>query len=214
MSGLFHPEGKLNSALSVLADVIVINLMVVALSLPLITAGAAMSAGHFVLLQILRGEGSRPLATFWRRFRGDFTQATPVWLGVVALVLVGTWEFYLLRPFSGWGADALRVALFAGLLLLTSTVVWYFPLCSQFSNTVLKTLANSVWHCLRFLPRTLAVLVIYLAPVAVGFVFPGRIPQLIMVYLFFGAGFTMYLQGLILFKPISLARQTAVSTAR
>ena len=56
MREFFDMEGPFFRGLSTMADLMILNLLALICCLPVITAGASLTALHYVCLKILRGE--------------------------------------------------------------------------------------------------------------------------------------------------------------
>ena len=67
--GAFHPDSEFMQALSRVADYVILNVLCVLFSLPVITAGAAMTAKYYVSMKIVRGEEPAVWQAFWKSFR-------------------------------------------------------------------------------------------------------------------------------------------------
>ena len=85
MRGLIHPYGPLMTTLGKIGDAVILNLLVLLFSLPVVTMGAAVTAGHYTALKMLRNEESI-FSDFWKSFCANLKQATCIWLGFLLLV--------------------------------------------------------------------------------------------------------------------------------
>jgi uncharacterized membrane protein YesL len=84
MNTLFSADSELMRGLTKLADIMILNFLFIATSLPLVTLGASLTALNFTALRIGTGECVSVSADYVRSFRRNFRQAT-----VVALILLG-----------------------------------------------------------------------------------------------------------------------------
>ena len=62
------PDSPAMNFLSILADLIILNLLFVICSLPLVTFGAAYSAKYYVAMKIMRGEDTGTIIPFFKAF--------------------------------------------------------------------------------------------------------------------------------------------------
>ena len=63
------------------ADLLMLNLLMLLCCVPVITAGAAWTAGYAGIMRILRGtESGFPIKPFFHDFLRNFKQATLAWL--------------------------------------------------------------------------------------------------------------------------------------
>ena len=91
----FDPEGPLMEKLSIVADLLFLNLIVFLCCIPVITAGAAMTGMHYVLIKMIRREESYVLTDFFYSFRKNFRQATVIWCLYLLFAAVLALDLYL-----------------------------------------------------------------------------------------------------------------------
>ena len=53
---IFQPDSKFMSVLNVMANLMLLNILTLALCIPVVTAGASLTAMHYVLLKVARDE--------------------------------------------------------------------------------------------------------------------------------------------------------------
>ena len=90
MSNFFNPDAPFMQGLSKVADIILLNILTVLLSIPVVTIGAAVTALYDAMWRILRDEGGI-YKNFFLAFKNNFKQATIIWL--LALVTGGLMVF-------------------------------------------------------------------------------------------------------------------------
>ena len=84
---IFRYDSPLMQFLSRAADLIWVNLLVLICSIPVFTAGAALSAMENIIYKILHNEDVRVTREFFQAFAKNFKQATGIWL--IILVIEG-----------------------------------------------------------------------------------------------------------------------------
>ena len=83
--------------LSRAADLIWVNLLVLVCSIPVFTAGAALSAMENIIYKILHNEDVRVTREFFQAFAKNFKQATGIWLIILVIEGVLAYDFYYSR---------------------------------------------------------------------------------------------------------------------
>ena len=73
---MVDPNSRTWQALGLAADVVVVNALTIVCSLPVVTAGAALSAAHGTLLEMVREEGAKPARTYFSYFTRTWRTAT------------------------------------------------------------------------------------------------------------------------------------------
>ncbi len=173
------------SAWNKITNLVLLNLLVVATSIPVITIGASLAAMHHVLYRMMRNEDGYLLKDYFTAFKQNFKKATLLWLimlGVLLILAVDVW-------FVAAGAGEIPGWL-VGIILVTCVVLvmgmmYVFPLQARFENTIKNTIQNAGLVMVLNLPRSVVMLLVYLLPfAAVGLTYSA------LIVLFF-CGFTL-----------------------
>lgn len=170
-------------------ELVGLNLLWVVCCLPVVTAGAATCALHFVLSpQREADEGA--FHCFFRSFRRNFKQATILWL---PLLVLGVLVLLCLRLVSFWEGTARTagIVFFCCPALLLLMIAGYgFPLLARFEIPTRLLAENALLLALAHFPRTLAVVGLTLLPAAVWFFFPPAALSLVFVWVPVGFSLT------------------------
>ncbi|HAX40817.1 MAG TPA: hypothetical protein DCY10_08090 [Clostridiales bacterium] len=173
-------------------DLVVLNLLTLVLCIPIVTAGAAMTALFKTLFDIRQQKG-RTLITFWQTFRAEFRPALP--LGLLAFVAIAAYGGYLYLLYAQLAEEAawawITVAAIGALFFFPMTFV--FPLFAKFQNTIKKTIVNAFYMSIRHLPVTLLMLAMQAVWVFAIFLFPYQAAFLVLAWFFFGISLPAYL---------------------
>lgn len=147
------PDSGFMRALSDVADAIWINILMLVTSIPIVTIGAALAAGHDAVRRSLIGEG-RVTANYFKAFRSNFAKATMLWLvyGITGAALAYAWIFLQITP--------LLIPKFGLTIVWVIGFEWAFALQARFENPVGLTLANSMIFGVSRIGHTLALVII------------------------------------------------------
>lgn len=205
MNRFFSHYGSFAAVLTLIADVAMLSAFITIACIPVVTIGPALSAGFYVLFQIVREEGARPGFTFWRRFRTDFRAAFGGGIILVALLLLGAYQLQLIKylPASTTLHLVMRAGVMLGMAVITSVGIWFFAYTSQFSASFTQTLRNAALLAIGYLPRTLSALLFAILPLLALYLRPSLIWSAIILMPLFGFGFVLFLQALVLNAPLS-----------
>lgn len=80
MNAIFGANGYLTTLLERTGMMIKLNLITILFSLPVVTAGAAVTAMNYVSMKIDRGEEGYILKDFFRAFSLNLKQASSIWI--------------------------------------------------------------------------------------------------------------------------------------
>lgn len=150
-------------------DLMILNLIMIICCIPVVTAGAAFTAMHYVLLKIVRGEEGYLIRGFFKSFKANFKQATLIWLLMLAVVAVYVGDS-LIFNYSGLEfPKALVIAVVAVGFVLLMIAVYIFPLLARFENSLKNTLKNAMILSFANLPRTILMILCYALPVVIAY---------------------------------------------
>lgn len=161
---IFEEGSPFQRFLNKVADLLILNLVTLVMCIPIITIGAALTAMHYVLLKMVRGEEGYIVKSFFRSFKRELPQATILWILFVALGALMASNMVLVLEGTGhypiWLPSSILVAAVLELIIM----IYTFALLSRFDNSVYHTLLNAVTLTFSELPRSLAMAVITLTP--------------------------------------------------
>ena len=176
---LFDPDSPIMSFLARVADLVILNVLWLLCCLPVVTAGASTTAMYHVVRHLQEESISSVTRDFFRSFKSDFRQATPVYL----LLLIPT------------------AAVVMNALMLTFVVSFVYPVMAYFDDTVWKTLRTAAVLAVAKLPRTVLISAINLLPIIMLFVSLPFFLRSSIFWLLIGGSLTAYLNMLIL-RPV------------
>ncbi len=178
--GLFDLDTPLWHVLGRVADIVLLNLLALLTSLPLVTAGAALTALYDCARRIQSDTGGGTTAMYVTSFRANLGGSTVLLavLAPVGLALAGAWAA---TPAGGLLPALIGLSL---AYLLVFPYVW--ALQARFENPPWRTLRNAVILAFARLPLSLAVLAIHLALAGLVVLVAARLPQGLFLLLLLG----------------------------
>lgn len=175
MNGLLSIDSPLWDISNKALHFLWLSLLWLICSLPIVTAGAAASALCSVTLKYVRDEEGYLTASFFTAFRQNLKQGITIWL---ILLLAGAFlgfDFVVYYRSSDTGfAHMLLLTLFLSLALVFVLMHFYvYAVLARYENSVLQIIKNSSIMAVCHWPSSLAMLMLTLAILAIGFlVFP------------------------------------------
>lgn len=183
------------------ADLCLLNLVCLACCIPIVTAGASITALYYVTLKMVRNEESYIFKSFFKSFKQNFRQATIIHLIMVAAAVLLYLDTNIVKA-MGEPMSQIMSVIFAVFTLVYAMILLYlYPILAKFYNSVKNTFTNAVLMAIRHLPYTIIMLIICALPLLIFFV-PSLQMQmtLILLLLLFGMAVIAYLNSFFLVK--------------
>lgn len=172
MSKIFDLDSPFMRVLNRIADLMILNFLMILCCIPVITVGAACTGMHYVLLKIVRGEEGYLVKGFFKSFKQNFRQATILWLIMLLIIAVYVGDF-LIFSFSGVTfPKVLIIAIMALAIVLLMVSVYIFPVLSRFDNTIKNTIKNAFCMAVLNLPKTILMIVLMALPMVIWYFWP------------------------------------------
>lgn len=169
-------DGPLIQFLSRMADLMWLNILTMICCIPIFTAGAALTALHYMALKIVRGEEGYITKGFFKAFKENFKQSTLIWLIflLVAGVLVIDYRIMTTTDVEIGGAVRMLIMIFG--MIVVFTLMFVFPVQAKFSNPVRVTIWNSFVFSIVQFPKTILMVVLFVLPYVLGYLWYAIIP--------------------------------------
>ena len=143
MDKFFDSGNPVMRFLSRLVDLAILNIMTVIYAIPVVTAGAALTAMNYVLLHLYRRDETYVTRMFRKSFRDNLKQGIPLGLIVLFTAVITATDLWAMHA-SGSRMMTLMmiiITVIAGFLFVT--FVYMFALQSRYENTVKGTIVNA-----------------------------------------------------------------------
>lgn len=180
MGQLFNLDSPLMRGMSKVADLMILNLLVLVTSIPIITIGASMTAMHYVLIKMSRDEGSYVVQMYFKSFKENFAQATVLWLVNILAIAVFLFDIYLFFFTVNTLPFPVFVCVVAVGILFLITCMYFYPLQARFINPVGKTIRNAFFVMVLNFPKSIIMIILYAIPVGLVFIASFMIPMVLL----------------------------------
>lgn len=154
MKNMLDLDGPLVRALSDLNTLVILNILTALFCIPVITAGASVAAMHYVIMEMFENRGDGVIKEFWKRFKENFKNATPVWLILLAAAMFIYVDCRIIMGGQMGLPRAMLVPLYIGAFIEASIAVYAFPLTARFVYSTGATFKNSAILAVANFPRT------------------------------------------------------------
>lgn len=138
-------------ALTIAADLLILNLLTLLLSLPLVTMGPAVTAMNDIVIHIVRGEEGYTVKPYFQSFKANFKHGVLMSLILVISAAVLYVDYLLATALI----PIMRVPIIAIGLIILAIAFYAFGMLARYENTFRGTLKNAALLAVGFFPRTL-----------------------------------------------------------
>lgn len=178
---LFDLDSPLMNILNKMADLMWLNILTLICCIPIVTAGASLTAMHYMALKIVRNEECYITRGFFKSFKENFKQATAIWFLLLLAAGVIAGDFYILTETEIEINNIIKIIILAATVLVLFTATFVFPVLAKFDNTVKRTLKNAFVMSILQFPKTILMIVLGIVPWVAGALIYQMIP---IVFLF------------------------------
>ncbi len=190
MGKIFNLDSPFTQFMNRVADLMILNVVMIICSLPIVTIGASITATYYVTLKMVRNEESYIVKSFFKSFKQNFVQATVIWLltllagGVFVIdYMIVTGRIGNINITGSTMASVMQVLLIMVFIVYTFSFIYVFPILSKFDNTTKNTIKNAFLMSVRHFPTTLVCLIVTLVA-AVLWWFLGFVKLISVMILF------------------------------
>lgn len=204
MKNLLSLDSPLIHFMEHIADFFILNILTVLCCIPLVTAGAALTAHSKIMQNLVLDEEQPVVKAYFHAFAQNFKQATVFWLAellLIVLYVVDILAVYLYFS-EGWAQITYVILGVLGVVVI-GVLCYAFSLIARYENTVREHLRNSLVLALAYLPKTLLLVFLAAMPLILGIISLELLFFSMIIWFTFGISIVLYLQALIL-KPILL----------
>jgi len=182
MRKIFDSDNPVMRFLSRLVDLVIVNVITLLYSLPVITAGGALTAMNYVLFHLVRGDETYLIRMFRKSFRINFKQGIPEGLLALAAVAVTAVDLWALHGSGSRAATLMMIIITVIAVMIFVTCVYMFALQSRYENTVGGTILNAVRLAIANLPRSAGMALIWLIWILVLVYLNKAAPMFFLIY--------------------------------
>lgn len=167
--------------LNKVADLLILNILTVLCCIPVITAGASLTAMHYVALKMARNEECYIARDFFKSFKLNFKQGTVIWIIELLIILVLAGDFLIMSQTEMEFGSVLKVVLTVIAFVVLFTFMLVFPVLAKFENTVMHTFKNAFFIGVLQFPKTIAMMVLAVVPLGLFLLLPQITPIIFLL---------------------------------
>ena len=160
MKNLFGQDGPVMRALTDLSTLVFLNILTALCCIPVVTAGAALAAMHYVIMEMIEERGGPLVPEYLKRFKENLKNATPVWLILLAAAVFLYADYRIISGGQMGLPKAMLIPIYAGMFVLAAVYVYVIPLTAKFVYSTGATFKNAAILAAAYFPRTILMVMI------------------------------------------------------
>lgn len=176
--------------MSKVADLCILNIICVVCCIPVITAGASITAMYYVTLKMVRNEDAYIVRSFFKSFKQNFKQATIINLIMLLIGVVLYIDLNVSKAMQGGAGQIFQIIFMAFVLIYFILFLYVYPVLARFYNTIKNTIKNALFMAIRHFPYTVVMVIIAVCPLLLLLVKSYQIQSTLFV-LFLLMGFAL-----------------------
>jgi uncharacterized membrane protein YesL len=192
MGNLLNINNPIISGINKVLSCILVCVLWLICCIPVFTIGTSTTALYYTVQKVIKNDRGYIISEFFKSFRTNFKQTTPVWLVMLAIALILIGDIRILQMIVNSGNAWGNVYVFFELLLLVEVIyaIYVFSFFARFKNITKEILKNAAILAVKHIGSTIKILfillfggiIIYIIPLSV-FIIPVVIVWFISVVL-------------------------------
>ena len=137
------------------------NIICLVCCIPIVTAGASITAMYYVTLKMVRGEDPYIWQNFWKSFRQNFKQGTLIWVFSILVFIFLGMDFYIINSQNTTLFAVIRILLWCVCLVALSVFLYVFPIIGHLPYTlVMLVITGLILYLCACSVKTFALVVV------------------------------------------------------
>lgn len=152
MSKFFAEDNPFNAVLTKVFDLCMLNIVALACCIPVVTAGASLTAMYAVMLPMSENKEGPVVKSFFKQFIVNLKGSVKTWLLMLLVAVVLMFDLYVWTKTESQYRSVFFGLTIAMLVALAVVASWYFALRATFEDNGKTSLINAGKYALVYLP--------------------------------------------------------------
>ena len=154
------------------ADLFILNILCLICCIPIVTAGASITAMFYVTMKMVKNEESYIIKSFFKSFKQNFKQATVINLIMLVLAVILYVDMRIVKQMGQPLGQIMNIIFLAFSVLYVMVFLYIYPVLAKFYNSTRYTFINAVLMSVRHLPYTVLMAAVCACPIILVFFAP------------------------------------------
>lgn len=164
MEKFFNLDNPVMRTLSRIADLLWLNILVVICCIPIVTAGASLTAMYYVTMKMVKNEENYITKMFFKAFKENFRNSTIIGLLFIAGIVIIRLDFWVMGKSNAWFVEYVKYPVMFLAFMMLLIYLYVFALQARFENTVKNTIKNSFLLSVTNLHYTFGLAILQIIP--------------------------------------------------
>ena len=200
MKSIFESNSPFIRFLNFLADLIIVNVLLIITSIPVITGGAALCSAYSVMLKRVRREDPPVVKTFFRTFKSEFKRSTLIWIPLILITTFLLADLYIIFFMLGEEYQWLQYPVLIVSYIVLSIALYIYPLMATYDTGMKALLKNCVLISFGNLPTTIFFTFIIIAILKIAVSSGKALIAVGSIFLFMGFAILIYFFSVFLIR--------------
>lgn len=152
MSKIYAEDNPFNAVLTKIFDLCMLNIVTLVCCIPVVTAGASLTAMYAVMLPMSENKEGPVVKSFIKQFRANLKGSVKTWLLLLLAAVVLSFDLYVWTKVESQYRSVFFGFTIAMLVALAVVASWYFALRATFDDDGKTSLINAGKYSLVYLP--------------------------------------------------------------
>lgn len=152
MSKIYAEDNPFNAVLTKIFDLCMLNIVTLVCCIPVVTAGASLTAMYAVMLPMSENKEGPVVKSFIKQFRANLKGSVKTWLLMLLAAVVLSFDLYVWTKVESQYRSVFFGFTIAMLVALAVVASWYFALRATFDDDGKTSLINAGKYSLVYLP--------------------------------------------------------------
>lgn len=198
MRSLFSLDNPFNMFMTLVFDIILLNVLFVVCCVPLITIGASSTALYTVMLKRVKNDEGYIIKGFFGAFKNNFKQSIPLTLLFLGLVALLACDFLIVTRWQNSLGPVMQGLCYVLAIGVAAVFSYVWPLLAKFENTNRNILKNAALLSIAKLPWTVILTILKLLPIILFLFFLNAFSYVWWIWPLCGFSLTAYIASKIL----------------
>lgn len=157
-----------------LVDLVWLNILTLICCVPVVTAGAAISAMYRILIRMALKEDGTITVVFFRTFKENLKESMIVWVPCLFIYVILGSNAYLVHQgvLASYGRleDVVKISILIIAIGIFMFLNYYLAIISRYENDSKTNIKNAGLMTIAYFPRSVCIAIIWMFPFALMFV--------------------------------------------